>query len=189
MRDDRCLPLFRELDRRLAAGPLVLAVEGGSASGKSTLAASLEEAYGATLLHTDDFFLRPEQRTEARRSEVGGNLDRERFLAEVVTPLVRGEEIAYRRYDCASGRLLAPVLIRPARLTVVEGSYAMHEAFGPYFGLSVFLDITPERQRERILARNPDKADRFFSEWIPMERAYHAAMRVRERCDIVIEVK
>ncbi|MBO7293278.1 MAG: phosphoribulokinase [Clostridia bacterium] len=182
-----CYPsLLAEIDRRLAEGPLVLVIEGGAASGKTTLGAFLGRHYGATLLHTDDFFLRPEQRTEGRLSEVGGNLDRERFLAEVLTPLARGEEIAYRRYDCAEGRLLAPTPVRPGRLTVVEGSYAMHEAFGCYYGLAVFLDVTPERQRERILARDPDKAERFFSAWIPMERAYHAAMRVRERCDLVI---
>lgn len=189
MTDAYLLPLLWELDRRLSAGPLVLVIEGGAASGKSTLAAHLGQRYGAALLHTDDFFLRREQRTAARLAEVGGNLDRERFLAEVVTPLVRREEIAYRRYDCATGRLLAPVPVRPARLTVVEGSYAMHEAFGRYFDLAVFLKITPERQRERLLRRDPDKAERFFSEWIPRERAYHEGMRVRERCDIIIEVK
>lgn len=189
MKEACCPLLLSELDRRLSEGPLVLVIEGGAASGKTTLAAAIGRHYGATVLHTDDFFLRPEQRTEARLAEVGGNLDRERFLAEVLTPLARGEEIAYRRYNCAEGQLLAPTTVRPGRLTVVEGSYAMHEAFGRYFGLAVFLAITPERQRERILARDPDKAERFFSEWIPRERAYHEGMRVKERCDLVIEVK
>ena len=32
----------------------------------------------------------------ARLAEAGGNVDRERFLVEVLTPLSRGEEIAYR---------------------------------------------------------------------------------------------
>ena len=61
---DRFAPLFTELDRRLAGeAPVRLAIEGGSASGKTTLGKILAERYDCTVLHMDDFFLRPEQRT------------------------------------------------------------------------------------------------------------------------------
>ena len=54
------------IDRRRAEKRrLVVALEGGSASGKTTLAALLQRIYNcATVFHMDDFFLRPEQRTE-----------------------------------------------------------------------------------------------------------------------------
>ena len=45
----------------------------------------------------DDFFLRPEQRTEERLKEVGGNVDRERFLEEVARPLTnKKKSFGYR---------------------------------------------------------------------------------------------
>ena len=73
------LALFTEIDKLLSRGNAIVTIEGGSASGKSTLAEILCEVYGCNVFHADDFFLRPEQRTPARFAEVGGNLDRERF--------------------------------------------------------------------------------------------------------------
>lgn len=60
----RLLPLLAAIDQALAENPRVLlAIEGGAASGKSTLADLLTAIYPDTaLFHADDFFLRPEQR-------------------------------------------------------------------------------------------------------------------------------
>ena len=44
------LPLFAEIDKGLRAGRVKLAIEGGSASGKSTLGNMLEELYGANVI-------------------------------------------------------------------------------------------------------------------------------------------
>lgn len=161
---DRFAPLFAELDRRLAGeAPVRLAIEGGSASGKTTLGKILAERYGCTVFHMDDFFLRSEQRTAARFAEPGGNVDRERFLAEVLLPLRRGEKVFYRRFDCASMQLQNAVETAPKKLVVAEGAYSMHPDLAPYYDLSVFLDISPELQRERISRRNaPEKANRFL---------------------------
>ena len=98
---DRFAPLFAELDRRLAGeAPVRLAIEGGSASGKTTLGKILAERYDCTVFHMDDFFLRPEQRTSERLHQPGGNVDYERFLTEVLRPLHDGQAVTYRPYDC-----------------------------------------------------------------------------------------
>jgi len=184
------LPLFAKLDSMLKNGKAILAVEGSSASGKSTLGEILREIYGCTLLHTDDFFLRPTQRTAARYAEAGGNLDRERFLEEVLMPLSRNSVIEYRRFDCSSFTLLPAVSITPEKLTVIEGAYSMHPELSGYYDLSVFLDISPELQKSRILKRNsPDMAKMFFERWIPLEKVYFEKMNVKDRCDMVIEIK
>ena len=169
----RYQPLFDELDRRLAKGKVIAAIEGGSASGKTTLGGLLKEVYGCTVFHMDDFFLRPEQRTPERFAQVGGNIDWERFLEEVLKPLSRGETVSYRRFDCSSMSLAEAERIALARLVIVEGAYSMHPKLAKYYDFSAFLDITPKLQRERILHRNSaEKAQRFFDEWIPLERVY-----------------
>ena len=166
-----------------------LAIEGGSASGKTTLGKILAERYGCTVFHMDDFFLRSEQRTAARFAEPGGNVDRERFLAEVLLPLRRGEKVFYRRFDCASMQLQNAVETAPKKLVVAEGAYSMHPDLAPYYDLSVFLDISPELQRERISRRNtPEKANRFFAEWIPMEQAYFAAFDIPAKCTLCLPI-
>ena len=62
----------------------VLAIDGMSASGKTTLAEELAEQFSGSVIHTDDFHLPFELRTEERRAQPGGNLDYERFAREVL---------------------------------------------------------------------------------------------------------
>ena len=70
--------------------PYVIAIDGRCGSGKTTLATQLSERLGANLIHMDDFFLRPEQRTPERLATPGENIDHERFLSEVLLPLRQG---------------------------------------------------------------------------------------------------
>ncbi|MBO5904074.1 MAG: uridine kinase, partial [Clostridia bacterium] len=149
----------------------------------------LTDIYDCAVIHMDDFFLRPEQRTEARLSEVGGNLDRERFLHEVIRPISENKPIVYRPFDCSTQTLGEPVTLPQKNLTIIEGVYSMHPAFGNYYDLALFLDISPDKQRERINVRNsPWLAERFFSQWIPMENSYYEKMGIKDRCDLVIPV-
>lgn len=169
---------------------LLLAIEGGSASGKSTLGNLLEQVYGCTVLHMDDFFLRPEQRTPERFAQPGGNVDRERFLEEVLLPLRARETIGYRRFDCGTFTVLPPESITPTALTVIEGAYSMHLDLAEHYDLSAFLDVDPELQKKRIQKRNtPALAQRFFSEWIPLEHRYFDALNVKERCTMIIPIR
>lgn len=181
------LPLFSKIDELLKKGSGIVAIEGGSGSGKTTLSAMLQELYDCTVFHMDDFFLRPEQRTSERYAEVGGNIDRERFLKEVLVPLKKNEPIKYRRFDCDTFELCPPVNVVPKKLTIVEGAYCMHPELAGYYDLSVFLDISPEVQKARITKRNtPQLAERFFNEWIPLEKIYFSKMQVKDRCDISV---
>ena len=186
----RLLPLLMALDRLLAERPRVLlAIEGGSAAGKSTLAELLAGLYpDAAVFHADDFFLRPEQRTEERFAQPGGNMDRERLEAEVLRPLRRGQAAEYRPFDCKTMSLGAVRRTPAARLNIVEGAYSLHPALEGYYDLSVFLEISPETQRRRVLERNgPEWGQRFFDRWIPLENAYFRAARTAERCSLRLE--
>ena len=185
------LPLFERIDSLLNERErVVVALEGGSASGKSTLAEMLSEIYDCNLFHMDDFFLRPEQRTPERLSEIGGNIDRERFATEILLPLERNKAVCFRRFDCGTQTLGEPISLAPKHLTVIEGAYSMHPSFLRYYDLSVFLYIAPDLQRKRIEARNtPSFAKRFFEEWIPLEQRYFEGADVKARADMIIPVK
>lgn len=184
------LQLMAAIDRLCAEKNRVLvAIEGGAGSGKTTLTRWLSRVYDCRVFHVDDYFLRPEQRTPERLAEVGGNLDRERFLEEVLLPLSRGETVCSARYDCHTQALLEPVETEPGVLNIIEGAYSMHPLLADYYDLKVFLEVDPKTQRERILRRNgPELAERFFSTWIPMERRYFETMGIREGCQIVLSV-
>ena len=183
------LPLFSRIDQMKNEGRVVLAIEGGSASGKSTLGELLQSVYGCTLFHTDDFFLQKHQRTQERFAEAGGNLDRERFLEEVLIPLSKQQAVEYRRFDCSTFEIQPAERIEPKDITVIEGAYSMHPDLNRFYNLSVFLDIGEELQKKRIEKRNsPWLAQRFFNEWIPMEKRYFEKTDIKNRCDLVIPI-
>lgn len=183
------LPLFAKIDALLSKGKLTLAIDGGSGSGKTTLASLLAKIYDATVFHMDDFFLTPDMRTEQRLSEVGGNVDRERFLSQVLVPLSENQHVMYIPFDCSIGDFTEGRVIAPKNLVIVEGAYSMHPELSKHYGLSVFLNIDVQKQRERILKRNsPMLASRFFNEWIPYETRYFEKTDIKSRCDLVIDI-
>jgi uridine kinase len=144
------LNLLIEIDKRMENKEVVLCIEGGSASGKSTLGDMLSSIYDSTLLHMDDFFLQPHQRSQERLNEIGGNIDYERFLNEVLIPLKEGEEINYRRFDCSKMMICEGISIKPKRLTIIKGAYSMHPLFEEYYDLKVFLDISSKLQKSEF---------------------------------------
>ena len=136
-------PIFSKTEALLTQKKrAVIAIDGGAGSGKTTLAAELAERFGAFVIHTDDFFLRPEQRTPERFAEAGGNFDRERFFREVLIPLKKGEAFSYQKFDCHTLSLSESVEVMPTLLTVIEGSYSHHPLFEGFYDLRIFLSIS-----------------------------------------------
>ena len=185
------LPLLGKIETESSKkSPALIAIEGGSASGKTTLSQLLSYVYDCNVFHMDDFFLRPEQRTEERFAQAGGNIDHERFREEVLLPLSQGKTVKYRSFDCSTFTLRPAVEIAPKELNVIEGTYSMHPQLAQYYDFSVFLSITPQLQRKRIEKRNsPDMAQRFFDTWIPLERTYFEETDAAARCSMIWEVK
>lgn len=167
-------------------GRIIVAIDGNCTAGKTTLAARLTERYDCNVLHMDDFFLHPEQRTPERFAEIGGNVDYERFYEEVLQPLLSGEAFSYRPFDCKTMTLSERVPITPKVLTIVEGTYSLHPYFGEPYDLKILLTVDKETQRQRILERPAFLHKRFFEQWIPMENRYLEGFGVFDRSDIAL---
>lgn len=181
--------LLSLIDEHLSAGrPLTLAIDGCCAAGKTTLALRLQQRYGCPVFHADDYFLQPHQRTPQRLSQAGGNMDRERLLQEVLLPLSRGKDVVFRRFDCSAMALRPPVRVPYVPFQIVEGTYCMHPELAPYYTASVFLHISPAEQRRRIEHRcPPEKAQQFFTRWIPLEQLYFQQLHPEKNCTLILE--
>ena len=167
--------------------PVVVAVDGMCGAGKTTLGERLGQHYGCNVFHMDDFFLRPEQRVPDRLATPGGNVDYERFQTQVLDHLADPEGVSYQRFDCGKMQLGAMRTLPATRLNIVEGSYSHHPYFGDIYDMRVFLEVSRQEQRRRILARsNPERLAVFESRWIPMENAYFSAFAIRERSSLVL---
>jgi len=178
----------RKLEKDSSKQPILIALDGKCASGKTTLGYYLKNEFGANLFHLDDFFLQTHQRTKERLTEVGGNVDYERFQEEVIRPVLEGNTVEYRRFDCKSMQMAEAVLMSPKRINIIEGSYSQHPYFGDIYGLKVFTEIDEESQLENIRKRNGEEKLQVFKElWIPKEEAYFKAFGVKEKSDIIVE--
>ena len=164
----------------------LLAIDGHSASGKSTLAKLLSEAKGYPVISMDEFFLQPHQRTEQRSAEIGGNIDYERFYQEVVLN-IKQTMITYQIFDCSCMRLTDKKTIDISKGLIIEGCYSHHPYFKEYMDHKVFLSINRETQIARILKRNGEKMlQRFVNEWIPKEDLYFETFQIKEKANIIL---
>ena len=176
-----------KIDELLAQKDMVIvAIDGKCTSGKTTLASKLAQIYDCNVFHMDDFFLRPEQRTRSRFTEIGGNVDYERFQEEVLLPLQSGKAFSYRPFDCNSFTLAAPVAVAPKKLNIIEGTYSHHPYFGNPYDLKILLTVDKETQRQRILDRPSFLHKRFFEEWIPMEDRYFDGFAIPGQADFIV---
>ena len=179
--------LFAAIDRLLLEKKqVIIAIDGPCTAGKTTLANKLQEKYGCAVIHMDEFFLRPEQRTPERLAAPGGNVDYERFQEEVLQPLTAGSSFSYCPFSCSRMALAAPVSVPSRPLTVIEGTYSTHPYFQKPYDLTVFLTIDPKIQQQRIGQREAWKQEMFRNVWIPMEQAYFRHFDIQATCDLVL---
>lgn len=182
----RLIPVLEAVaEKQNETSPVIVAIDGRAASGKTTLAAELAAILDAATVHMDDFFLPPDLRTETRLAEAGGNVHYERFREEVLPHLARPEAFSYGVFDCGRMALDGERAVAAAPVRIVEGSYAHHPAFGNYAHVRVFCTVDADGQMARILQRNgASMAERFRSEWIPMEETYFRTFGIEASADL-----
>lgn len=163
--------------------PFVVAIDGMSASGKTTLGELLHQEFPeSNLFHMDDYFLQPHQRTPERLSEVGGNVDYERFMDEIILHLDDKDGLSFRKFDCQTGLLGSEIHVPWKPLVIIEGAYSQHPYFREPYDLRIFSKISEEEQKKRILKRNsPEMLTRFVNEWIPKENDYFKYYNIKEK--------
>ena len=187
--------LLCDIAERLAEsrGRTIIAIDGRCAGGKTTLAHAAEELLLARgipcrTLHTDDFFLRPEQRTEQRMKTAGGNMDFERLRDEVLLPLSRGESCLCRPYRC-HGVQPEPYTADGNGITLIEGAYSCRPELRRFYDRTIFIDIEHTEQAERILRRNGAERARAFAErWIPLEERYISELHPELSADKILRL-
>ena len=77
---------------------IVIAIDGNSCSGKTTLANQLKKIYNCNVIHMDDYFLPLNKRTKERLLMPGGNINFEKFYDDIIKNL--GKDLILEAFDC-----------------------------------------------------------------------------------------
>jgi uridine kinase len=183
----RFQPLFDIIEKELCRRErTVLAIDGAAASGKTTLAAFLAEKYGAEIVHMDDFFLPRERKTTERLAEFDGNIDRERFSAEVLPYINSAKPFSYGKYDCSLGRVEKHEKIGASPLVIVEGVYSLSPHFTSHYDIKIMLKVEREIQLSRLRKRcEAWQYENFLNIWLPLEARYFSLGDIESACDMV----
>jgi hypothetical protein len=139
----------------------VVAVDGGAAAGKSSLAAALATRLdGATVLSTD-----------AMLDGWAGQFGFWPQLRDgVLEPLAAGRAGSYRRYDWHALRFAETVAVPVPRVLLVEGVSAITACAGR-LSVAIFLDV-PRAVRERRWIDRDGPLQQPWLEWLDNEDRY-----------------
>jgi uridine kinase len=153
-----------------SGGPCMVALDGRSGVGKSTLAARLATATGATVIDGDDFFAGGvELRRDPPDRRAAACIDWRR-QREVLTTLREGRAAKYLAFDwdAFDGRLeSAPTVVEAAPLVILEGVYAARPELADLIDLRVLLRVPDDVRLRRLEAREGGIGE--------SERAWHEA--------------
>lgn len=142
--------------------PVMLAIAGDSAAGKTTLTQGLVDTLGAeriTSICVDDYhrFDRAERRDKAFTA-LHPDCNYVQIMEQHMQLLATGQPVLKPVYDHASGLLARPELVTPTQIVIVEGLLPLSTKLArACFDVTVYLDPPEEIRREWKCRRDIDK--------------------------------
>ena len=182
------MPILASIKSQQKAPVTLIAIDGHSAAGKSTLARSIANTLPTvSIVHTDDFYRVMDESERAQLDAPGGYehyYDWQRLEAQVLAPLTARQVARYQKYDWATNQLGAWVAVQPHGVVLVEGCYSARPLFRSYYNLIILVDadaaLRDQRQRQRA------DAPEWWPRWDAAERYYMQTARPHAYADFVL---
>ncbi|GAA5148348.1 phosphoribulokinase [Pseudonocardia eucalypti] len=193
---DKTLRIDRAGLRDSGRRPVMLAIAGDSASGKTTLTAGLVEALGrerCVSLCTDDYhrYDRAERRS-LPFTALHPDCNYMEIMEQHLRLLASGQPILKPVYDHSTGELTRPELVEPNSFIIVEGLFPLYSKLArACFDVTVFLDPHEDIRREWKVQRDTRKRgyapEQVLAELAVREPESEAYIRPqRHHADIVV---
>ncbi len=182
---------LRQVERN-RPNAILVALDGRSASGKTTLAAAVAPLVDAVVLDGDDFYSGGSaERWDAMSAaeKVSHCIDWRRQRA-VLETLASGEAASWHPYDWEAddGTLKqTPVICEPASVIILDGAYSARPELCDLFDLRVLLDAPADLRRERLIEREGEGyREEWNARWDEAEQWYFGRVMPPESFDLVI---
>ncbi len=162
-------------------GIRIVGIDGPSGSGKSHLARNLSEVLNAPIIEIDDF---------VSWDDFAGWWPR--FDAQVLTPLLRGEDARYQARDWTDwyGDTLGEWKTQPwAPTMIVEGVTCTRRETIDRLAYAIWVDAPAPLRLARGLARDRSfaGAEQLWQKWMAEEEEFFASDGTRDRADLIID--
>jgi para-aminobenzoate synthetase len=153
----------------------VIAIDGRSGSGKTSLAARLHTELAAPVVTLEDLY--------------GGwdGLERgiDLLASDVLAPLSAGRAALVPRYDWAAAAWGTPWVLEPPELLIVEGVGAGARRASARDRLLIWMEAAESVRKKRALDRDGPTFAPYWDMWAAQEDAMLRRERTPERADIV----
>src|SRR5262249_28187947 len=158
---DKLLRMERAAGSR-AKRPVMLAIAGDSAAGKTTLTKGLVDALGAhriTSLCVDDYHRYDRQeRKKLPFTELHPDCNYVQIMEQHLQLLATGQPVLKPVYDHDTGQLTRPELVEPTEFVIVEGLLPLYTRLAQAcFDITVYLDPPETIRREWKVKRHVAK--------------------------------
>jgi uridine kinase len=180
---------IRDLGRREI---VLVAIDGHSAAGKSTLAAQVGTQVGAAVIDGDDFYAGGpaalwDAMSAAEKADHCIDWRRQRPVLET---LARGGTATWHPYDWEAdeGRLISEVTVcPPASVVILEGVYSARPELADLFHLRVLYDAAADLRRQRWAKREGEGyLDDWARRWSEAEDWYFTHVMTPDRFDLIL---
>ena len=156
----------------------LVAVDGRSGSGKSSLADSLVPLLGASLIRMDDLY----------EGWSGLETSERRLHRWVVEPLATGAPVRWRRFDWATGEYAEWHEQAPSGVLIVEGCGAARDSLDWAYSTILWVEADESVRRRRLEQRGDWSTYRAHAQqWADDEQALFARERTRERANLIVD--
>lgn len=162
----------------MSPAPVIIAIDGRSGAGKTTLAvelaARLRAHHKVSLFHLEDIY----------PGWNGLATGIERYVSTVLAPLSRGEAASWVCWDWENHDDGEPRVTLPAEIVIVEGVGAAAAAARPLLSAVIWAEAPDDVRRTRALDRDGGTYEPFWDQWAAQEEEWLAADKVPLDADV-----
>ena len=178
---------------------LVVAIDGRSGSGKTTVAEAVAQAIGAVIVPCDDFFAANvsdaewDRRTPEQRA--ADAIDWRRLKREAIEPLRTGRPARWYAFDFLAGPRgdgsyplrRAPTELVPKPVVLLDGAYSARPELADVLDLRVLVEAAATTRDARLAAREaPEFLRQWHARWDLAEEYYFGRVRPPSAFDVVL---
>ena len=169
--------------------PLIIAVDGRSGVGKSTLASMLKDMLDAAIIEGDDFYAGGIGiRSDSAVSRAAACID---YIQQrtVLEALSAGRNASWRAFDWEAfdGRLCdEPTRMASKPVIILEGVYSARPELADLIDIRIVISVRDELRMERLIAREGSIGP-WERQWHEAEEIYFSDIMPTERFDVICQ--